>query len=272
MSDAKSALGAPPVERAFQLLRYIGEGNNCSNISLAARESGINRTTMMRLLETLKQQRMIEVDGHNGFVLGSGLIHLASKALQSRDVVSVAQPQLKKLAASLGLSAHLGVIESTDILYLSRETPNLHLVSNVRVGSRLPVHATTIGRIILAFKTRKERTDLLKGVRLARVTEKTATSVKQLNAQVDRDRERGIAWSEGNYEPAIGSAAVAVFDASRSVVAAINVTGPVGEFLEAANRREQIHAELAQAALTISTQLGFIPEPEQVSSRSGEVS
>ena len=270
MSTSKAAFGVPPVERAFQLLRYIGDGNTCANISLAARESGINRTTMMRLLETLSTQRMIEADGNNGFVLGAGLIHLASKALQSRDVVTVAQPQLKHLAASLGLSAHLGVIEGADILYLSRETPNLHLVSNVRVGSRLPVHATTIGRILLAHKTRDERAELLSDTRLDRVTEKTATSLTQLNKQVEQDGKRGIAWSEGYFETGIGSAAVAVFDASRSVVAAINVTGPVIEFSEAADRREQIQSELVQAAEHISAQLGFIAESEQVNIKSGE--
>ena len=272
MSDGKPTFGAPPVERAFQLLRYISNGNNCANISLAARECGINRTTLMRLLETLKSQRIIEMDRNNGFVLGAGLIHLASKALQSRDVVTLAQPQLRKLADSLGLSAHLGVIEGADILYLSRETPNLHLVSNVRVGSRLPVHATTIGRIILAHRSRDERTELFKGKILDRITAKTPTSLRQLNKQVEQDRKLGIAWSEGNFEPAIGSAAVAVFDASKSVVAAINVTGPVIEFNETTHRREQIQLELTQAAENISAQLGFVADNEQANVRTGEVS
>jgi len=270
MSESKTAFGVPPVERAFQLLRYIADGNTCSNTSLAARESGINRTTMLRLLETLKNQNMVEADGNNGYQLGAGLIHLASQALLSRDVVTVAQPELKKIATGLGLSAHLGVAEGSDILYLARETPNLHLVSNVRVGSRLPIHATTIGRIILAYKTEAERTAILHDVRLYRVTSKTATSLKQLTRQIEQDRKRGIAWSEGHYEPAIGSAAVAIFDATQSVVAAINVTGPVDEFADSAERREQIRSKLVQAAQRISKQLGFLPLAGPESSKSGE--
>lgn len=260
MSDSKSTFGVPPVERAIQLLRYIGEGNSCENTSLAARETGINRTTLLRLLETLKQQRMIESGAGSGFVLGTGLIHLASNALLSRDVVGVAQPQLKKLAISLGLSAHLGVTDSNNILYLARETPNLHLVSNVRVGSRLPIHATTIGRIILAHKTEHERAELLDGVKLVRFSDRTATSHKKLTAQINEDREQGIAWSEGNFEPAIGSAAVAIFDSSQTVIAAINVTGPVGEFAKSAERREEIQLALCGAAKHISDRLGFMPD------------
>lgn len=259
MSEPKAAFGAPSVERAFQLLRYIADGNSCANISLAARESGINRTTLLRLLESLKNQRMIEADESQGYVLGTGLIQLAGKALYSRDVVNVAQPVLRKLAARLALSAHLGVVDAdADILYLLRETPNVHLVSNVRIGSRLPIHATTIGRIILAFNTSEARHELLKNKSLHKVTAKTPTTLDQLNTQLAQDKKRGIAWSEGNYEPAIGSAAMAVFDASGAVVAAINVTGPVSEFSAAAERRQQIHTELGAAAESISRQLGFV--------------
>ena len=56
-----------------------------------------------------------------------------------------------QLAETLQLSAHLGVLDGTDVLYLVRRTPNTPLASNVRVGSRLPAHATTMGRMLLAF-------------------------------------------------------------------------------------------------------------------------
>lgn len=259
MTTTKTQFGVPPVERAFQLLHYIGDGNSCSNISKAAKESGINRTTLLRLLETLSKQRMIEADEKGGYILGTGLIHLASKASQSRDVVTVSQPELRKLAGTLGLSAHLGIVTGVDILYLLRESPDLHLVSNVRVGSRLPIHATTIGRIILAHTNKVECEQLLKDVDLYPVTKKTPTTLKQLKAQLTLDRQQGFAWSEGFYEPAIGSAAVAIFDSTQSVVAAINVTGPVQEFRDEANRHDEILRELRRAGQNISVQLGYFP-------------
>jgi len=263
MTATKTQFGVPPVERAFQLLHYIGDGNTCSNISQAAKESGINRTTLLRLLETLSKQRIIESDEKGGYILGVGLIHLASKASQSRDVVTVSQPELKKLARTLGLSAHLGIATGVDILYLLRESPDLHLVSNVRVGSRLPIHATTIGRIILASTAKIEQSELLNNIDLYPVTENTPTTVNQLKKQLQLDRQHGFAWSEGNYEPMIGSAAVAIFDSSQSVVAAINVTGPVHEFSEKANRHEEILRELLQTGQSISEQLGFLPDNDK---------
>ncbi len=261
MSKAKPTYGVPPVERAIALLRYISDGNDCANTSLAAKETGINRTTVLRLIETLQRERMIQPNPDGaGYTLGNGLIHLAARALYSRDIVQIAQPELKTLASRLGLSAHLGVIEGLEILYLLRETPNLHLVSNVRVGSRLPVHATTIGRIILAHHDSDQRDRLLDGCDFHAVTAKTPTDRSALDAQLEIDRKTGLAWSVGNFEAGIGSAAIAVFDSTGEPVAAVNVTGPEHEFVESSGRRDEIHLALSASAQEISQQLGFQPD------------
>ncbi len=261
MTDKKPAFGVPPVERAIALLRYISAGNDCSNPSRAAKETGINRTTLLRLLETLHRERMIQSlpDG-GGYTLGNGLINLAARALYSRDIVQIAQPELRELAGTLGLSAHLGVIEGHEILYLLRETPNLHLVSNVRVGSRLPIHATSIGRIILAHYSADERDRALDGCDFQAATPKTSTTRAALDIQLDADRNMGIAWSVGNFEAGIGSAAVPVFDSSAKPVAAINVTGPEHEFTESAGRRDEIQSAIVASAEGISQQLGYFPQ------------
>lgn len=263
MNDKKASFGVPPVERAIALLRYIADGHDCANTSRAAKQTGINRTTLLRLLETLHRERMIQAlpDG-NGYTLGTGLINLAAHALYSRDIVQIAQPELRDLAAKLGLSAHLGVLEGQEILYLLRETPNLHLVSNVRVGSRLPVHATSIGRIILAHYSPQERDRALEGCTFEAATSKTPTNRGALDVQLNTDRNMGIAWSVGNFEAGIGSAAVALFDSSAKPVAAVNVTGPEREFSESAGRCDEIQAAIVTTASSISQQLGYLPRSD----------
>jgi len=255
----------PPVSRALKVLRHIAEGNSCANNNKSAKELDINRTTLLRLLHTLREEGMIEPAAETGgYVLGTGLISLAAKALFSRDIVQVAQPVLKRLAADLGLSAHLGVLEGATILYLLRETPNLHLVSNVRVGSSLPAHATTIGRILLAQLPEAELRARLADWRLDPVTDKTKTTPEDLLAQLREDRKLGLAWSVGNYEPGIGSVAAAVFEASGAAVGAINVTGPESDFALRTGRRADIAARIAEAADTISQQLGHFPDNDRV--------
>lgn len=250
---------APPVIRAARLLRHIADGDHVLNTSHTAKALGINRTTLIRLLHTLEAERFIEQRPNGeGYQIGVGLIGLAAQSLFSQDLLQVALPVLNRLTETFRLSSHLGVLDGRDVLYLLRRTPNVHLASNIRIGSRLPAHATTMGRIILAFMPPKDVKDLYGRLELKAYTEKTRTTFADLRAQLDEDRKNGIAWSESSYEPGISSFAAPVFDHSASVIAAINVTGPNEAFPTKGGQRARIGEAVRAAALEISERLGFV--------------
>lgn len=254
----EAAYGVPPVARAFTLLRYIAAGSRCRNTSHAAKATGINRTTLIRLLATLEQEGMIEaIPDEGGYRLGTGLITLAAEALHGRGIAQVAQPFLAELVRALNLSAHLGILEEREIVYLARATPNSHLASNVREGTRLPAHATTIGRILLAELSPAELRARYAGARLDAFSDKTRTTLPALERQLAEDRALGIAWSMANFEPEIGSAAALVRDHRGMAAGAINVTGHVSAFEPGNPRLVEIEAELKRAARGISEALGY---------------
>src|SRR5262249_50611059 len=93
---------SPPVQRSVRLLRHIVEGGPVTSISRTARELGINRTTLLRLLRTLHAERFIEPcsDG-NGWRTGVGFIGLAPQVLHSEDIVQISAPALTPLADEL---------------------------------------------------------------------------------------------------------------------------------------------------------------------------
>ncbi|MFV0243811.1 MAG: IclR family transcriptional regulator [Qingshengfaniella sp.] len=249
----------PPVERAISLLRYIGNGHKCRNLSTAAKELSINRTTLIRLIHTLLDTRMIEeIDEGAGYILGPGLISLAAQAIHGRDIVQVCQPILADLMRSTGMSAHLGILDGADIVYLSREAPNSHLVSNVRAGSRLAVHASSIGRAILSQLPADDIATLLAGAELAPSTDKTPVTLDAVLAQAAQDRTLGYAWSEGNFEAGIGSCAAVIFDHSGKPAGGLNVSGPISAFTgEASEGRETIRAAVVAAARQASLGMGY---------------
>ncbi|MGC1780009.1 MAG: IclR family transcriptional regulator [Xanthobacteraceae bacterium] len=247
---------SPPVQRAVLLLRRIGEGNSVANVSRTARELGINRTTLLRLLHTLQSERFIEPrpDGQ-GWRIGVGLIGLSAQAF-SQDVVQTSIPILTRLAETLDLSAHLGVLDGLEIVYLVRRVPNNAFASNIRIGSRLPAHAANMGRIILAYLAPDRVDTLYAEAALSAVTPHTAVTLAQLHAQLEDDRSAGLAWSDGNYEADISSVAAAIFDATDTPIAALNVSGQSVKF-EGAARRRQIAAGVRAAAYEISQRLGW---------------
>ena len=248
---------SPPVQRAARLLRHIGEGDAVTNMSETARALGINRTTLVRLLRTLNAERFIEQrpDG-NGWRIGVGLIGLTAQAFFSEDLVQTAVPVLTGLAETLGLSAHLGVLDGLEIVYLVRRVPNHVFASNIRVGSRLPAHAANMGRVILANLPAAQIDRLYAGATLTPVTPHTAVTLVQLHAQLEADRAAELAWSDGNYEADISSVAAAIFDATGAPIAAINVSGHATDFAGAA-RRAQIATSMKTAATEISQRLGW---------------
>ncbi len=250
---------SPPVQRAVALLRHIADGDRVTNMSQTARTLGINRTTLLRLLRTLEAERLIEADpNRDGWRIGLGLIGLAAQAFFSQDLVQVAIPVADRLVETLGLSAHLAVLDGREVIFVVRRTPNVVLVSNVRVGSRLPAHASNLGRIILAHLPKEEVDGLYRGRKLAAVTDQTPVTLDQLRRRLDEDRSRGVAWSDGFAEPGLSSAAAPVFDAGGRPVAALNVSGRGEDFADAA-RRERIGEAVRSAAEEISRRLGWHP-------------
>ncbi|MBK5960423.1 hypothetical protein CCR97_19805 [Rhodoplanes elegans] len=261
---------APPAQRAVRLLRAVVEGDAVTNTSVTAKALGINRTTLIRLLCTLEAERFIERrPGGDGFQVGVGFIGLAARALAGQDLVQVATPVLARLSETFGLSAHLGVLDGHDVLYLLRRAPDLPVVSNIRVGSRLPAHATTMGRIILAHLPAAAVTALYGRGALKAFTDKTATTLAKLEAQIAADRAAGLAWSRENFEPGIDSVAAAVLGPAGAVVAAINVTGPSGQFPAAGAAKARLGVAVREAAAEISARLGHVSSGAADPGRSG---
>ena len=256
-TDNGDAYVSPPVQRAARLLRHIAEGDHVINMSRTARELGINRTTLLRLLHTLEGERFIEplADGP-GWRIGIGLIGLTAQAFFSEDVVQIAVPVLTRLTENLNISSHLGVLDGQEIVYLVRRAPNHTFASNIRVGSRLPAHAANMGRIILAHLPPDRVDRMYAGTALKPVTPRTPTTLTQLHAQLVTDRNNGLAWSDGNFEAGVSSVAAAIFDATGMPVAAINLSGHPADFTGDA-RRHQLSTEISAAAEEISQRLGW---------------
>ena len=249
---------SPPVQRAVRLLRHIVEGDPVNNLSRTARQLGINRTTLLRLLHTLELERFLEPRSEaQGWRLGVGLIGLAAQAFYAEDLVQTSVPVLTRLAEKLSLSAHLGVLNDLEVVYVVRRTPNHRFASHIRIGSRLPAHAANMGRIILAHLPAERVDRMYAGAVLKPVTAHTAVTPAQLHAQLAADRVAGLAWSDGNYEAGISSVAAAVFNATGDPIAAINVSGHSADF-EGAARRAEIATGISAAAMEISQRLGWL--------------
>lgn len=246
-----------PVIRGLRLLRFIAEGGSTANLSEVGRRIDVNRVTVMRLLDTLEHEGMVERLPQGGHTVGFAFLKVASRVLAANDLTTFARRVLAQLSGSLQLSAYLAVPDGGDVLYLLRDMPNTGLVSNIQVGSRVPAHLTTPGRMLLAHRSPDELRALLGDDPLPTVTKQSPATHARLADILAADLERGCAWSFSAFEPGIDSCAAPVRDASANVIAAISVAGPQQRFEADGTLRERTEKEVKAAARDLSALLGY---------------
>lgn len=243
-----SAQLVSPVVRGLRLLRYIAEGGSTANLSEVGRLIDVNRVTVMRLLATLEHEGVIERLPQGGHRIGLGFLTMASAGLGACDLVETGRRFLERLCFELGLSAYLVLMDGNDIVYVAREMPASGLVSNIRVGSRVPAYLTAPGRAMLAALPPEDLQARFGGVELIRHVDKNPATLAQLQAVLEQDRQAGCAWSFSGYEAGIDACAAAVLGRSGAPLAALSVVGADHMFSRDEAFAEKVQAAVKQAA------------------------
>lgn len=248
---------APALEQGLHILERFGQGVERMRLSDIAREIGISRSSAFRLLHTLQTLGYLERDEDTkSYRLGSRVLSLGYAFLASKDVVEAARPALERLRDETDCSSHIGILDGTDVVYVGRVPSLQPVATNIKVGSRLPAYATTMGRMLLAHRPQADVKRLYGRAKLQRYSPRTPSTYEDLAAQLTSDRHRGYAISHSNFETGIASAAAPIFGANGTVVAAINVSGPDG----VVSRQvfdTTIRDAVCAAARAISSQLGY---------------
>lgn len=204
------------------------------------RRTGLPKSTLHRVSQDLVSARLLSrIDGD--YHLGSHLFELGMRASVERTLLEVASPFLEDLYQRTHETVHLALLEGSEVVYVAKVGGHRQVRSPSRLGGRFPVHATAIGKAMLAWAGERDRIAVLSGP-LERLTPRTVTAPGRLRQQLDQVRETGIAYEY--EEGAIGLVCLAapVLDAADRPVAAISVAGAVTRF------RPSDHAASVRAA------------------------
>ena len=254
----------PALERGLRLLACFSPAQPVWAAPELARALELPRSTVFRMLTTLEGLGYLQRSGME-YRLGLAVLRLGYDYLSSQPLALLAQPVLQSLCDSLGLTCNLALRDGDQIVYLSRATPAGAFQGAVRVGSRLPAHATVLGRALLVDMDSAQLQTIFTGQQLQQFSENTPTNIDQLQALLAQDRERGYAMGEGFYEPGVSSIAVPVRygqgpasgQEPSPVVAGLAVAIP---FIELApERTQQWVSALSAAADHLSMHLRALP-------------
>lgn len=241
------------LERGLAVLSVFSATNPSLTLSEAAVLTGLSRATARRILHTFVTLGYVRSDGKN-FEPTPKVLDLGYAYLSSLQVGDIALPSMEALSEQVHESVSLGVLDGDQIVYVAR-VPTTRIMSiSLALGSRLPAHCTSLGRVLLAGLAPDELSTFLRSVELTARTERTITSVDALAERLAETARLGYAIVDEELEDGVRSLAVPIRDRAGRVVAALNIGTQVGR-VPMRQLRSEFLPLLLEAAAEVSNRL-----------------
>jgi IclR family transcriptional regulator, pca regulon regulatory protein len=264
-SDEASAPGAAPesdvndrdyvnsLARGLEVIKVFNRHKPKMTMSEVAQATGMTRATVRRFLLTLVREGYAETNGKY-FNLRPKVLELGFSVLSSMDIWDVAQPIMNDLAESLQESCFAAVLNSDSVIYVARATFNRRVNVGISIGSRVPAHCVSTGRVLLAALPDEGLHQYLEEVTLARFTPSTITSKVQLRSAIEKVRLQGWSVVDQELEVGLRSLSVPIRDGQGKIVAALNVCCPSTR-ITPEDLRTRVLAETMEASTKITRAL-----------------
>jgi len=239
--------GVKSADRTVELLELLARTSEPLTLSEIQRELSYPKSSLFVLLRTLVARGWVETDRRGtGYSIGVRALLVGTSYLDRDPVIRAATRVLEDLRAEVNETVHLARLDGSDVVYLaSRESAHqLRLTS--RVGRRLPAHATSLGKALLAQRT-EEEIDAILPADLVALTPQTLTDRQALLADLAETRERGYAVERGENTTGLGCFAVAL-DYKSPAIEAISCSVPSARLTDAAHAEQVTAAVVRHAA------------------------
>ncbi|MDR8019478.1 IclR family transcriptional regulator [Nesterenkonia aerolata] len=253
----KSSNASPvqSVERAVQILELLSAEPSCS-ISEISRRFGVHRSTAFRLLGTLEAYDLVEQESARGaYRLSFGMLRLASSVSGRIDLTRDAQTSCTALATRLNETVNAAILaEGGAVTITQAQGDQMVGLTKQYVGQRGPLHATSTGKVLLAYASEQEFNRLVERG-LESFTGMTMTDPDLLRSELESVRRRGWSSAVAEWEQGINALAVPVRGPQGEVIAALSATAPSFRLPEShfGEIAELLHAEAAQ----LEARLGY---------------
>ncbi|MHB1020951.1 MAG: IclR family transcriptional regulator [Acidobacteriaceae bacterium] len=215
------------IDRAFAVLDALADSRDPMSLVQLTGTLGLHKSTVHRFLMVLERHRMVERTQEGTYRLGLRLHDLGTRALQQFDLWDYAKPHLRRLATEACETAHLCVLDKTQVVYLDKVEPNRSVCMTSRPGSSNPVQCTSVGKAMLAFLPEdKLELEVLPNIRYAHFTSKSIMNQEALLKELQRVRRRGYAVDDEEIETGVRCVGAPILDSRGYPIAAVSLSGP----------------------------------------------
>lgn len=218
--DEKSGDYLKTLERGLEVIKSF-KNNPHLTISDSSKITGLSRPVTRRVLLTLEKLGYAkERDGR--FSLTAKILSLGYSYISSQNLWEIANPFLENLSEKIGESSSLSTLDDTDIVYVARVPVNKIMKISLGVGTRLPAHTTSMGKVLLASLSPHKLDIYFQKTKLETYTANTITDEKQIREELTEVYKNGWSLSQNQLEDGLISIAAPIRDIKGNVVAAVN--------------------------------------------------
>ncbi len=249
-----SVVAVQSVDRALSVLEILAACGEAGVTEVAA-ELGVHKSTAFRLVAALESRGFVEQLADRGkYRLGFGVVRLAGAAAAQLDIAREGRPICEALAADLQETVNIAILDGDRAVNVSQARGPAALSTHNWVGQGTPLHATSSGKVLLAYASDAVRKDVLSR-ELPRYTPATISDPEVLRQHLDLIVDQGWAATAEEYEVGLNALAAPVRGADGDVFAALSVSGP--SFRIDSEDFPRLARRVLSGAEELSRRLGF---------------
>jgi DNA-binding IclR family transcriptional regulator len=241
------------LDKALNVLEMIAQAGD-TRLSALAEATGYPPATIHRILRVLVRRRYVRQDpATKKYMLSLKCLDISSRVKDNLEIISSAKPVMQKLMESTGETVNLVSFENMEAVYIDQISNTKSLLRMfTRVGARVPLHSSGVGKAFLARRPREEALDYFRSAKKVRYTKNSLVKEDEFFRDLEETRTRGYAIDREEFEDGVGCLA-AVITQNGEVVGAMSISGPSSRLFGA--RTGRLAAEVVRSAATISQRL-----------------
>lgn len=250
-SPAHDKYMVPVVQGTFHILEELARGGPLS-LNEVTKRTALSKSTVFRILTTLSSLGYVVRDNSRSYYISHVMEDLVRTEALTEAIRRTALPHMLELRNLFGETVNLGQVQLDKVMYLEVVPSEYALRLHERQGATVAIHASALGKVILAFSDQSFVSGLL-SAELPAFTANTITDPAFLIRQLKRIRRSGYALDKAEASPLATCVAAPILDGQQRAIAAISISGPASRFNPA--KSPDVIKSLLKASADISKQI-----------------
>ncbi|MDR2493154.1 MAG: IclR family transcriptional regulator [Coriobacteriales bacterium] len=248
--------GVQSLDRALDILEALSVERDGLGVTMLAKQIGLTKSTTHRMLATLLRRGYVAKSETGAYRLGLKLIETVSCYINSLELLTEARPFVAQITTELGLTAHLGVLEGDQVVYIERMDVFSGIKLYSQIGLRMHAYCSSLGKCLLSAFSSAELSRVMADCSFTKFTPHTIGSLEELNAELKEVRANG--WAMDNLEYRLNNRCIGapIFDYRGEIIAAISASGPPSVLTE--DRIDEVATSVIEKARALSSSLGYL--------------